>query len=267
MPALHEGRSVRLAVSLSSRAIAVLSVVALSTLPGCSPVANLGVAPVPPPPTKVAPEPPVPPPKAALEPLSVNGAVPPRLRWRGCGGSFQCATATVPVDYNQPHGATIALSVVRLPAADPAHRIGSLFVNFGGPGTGGVGELESLGPRYPDVLRQRFDLISFDPRGVGGSTPVRCAGPGTAGNVLVGSPVRPEQRAAFFASSAALGQRFPFESTAEQRPVNSSPSPPPYAAAASACANSVSDWMSTFHPVNRAARRAFRPSLPIASAS
>ena len=207
MAALCEGGSVRISVSWSSRVAAGLSVVALLTLPGCSPVPNLGVASVPPPPTKVAPQPPDPPPKAVPAPLGVNGAVPPRLRWRGCGGSFQCATATVPVDYNQPHGATIALSVVRLPAADPAHRVGSLFVNFGGPGTGGVGELESLGPRYPDVLRQRFDLISFDPRGVGGSTPVRCAGPGTAGNVLVGSPVRPEQRAAFFASSAALGQR------------------------------------------------------------
>ncbi|MGH3783527.1 MAG: alpha/beta fold hydrolase [Pseudonocardiaceae bacterium] len=207
MPALREGGSVRVAVSSSSRVFAGLSAVALLTLPGCSAAENLGVAPVPAPPPNTAPEPPVPPPTAIPEPLGVNGAMPPRLRWSGCDGSFQCATATVPLDYNQPHDATIALSVVRLPAADPAHRAGSLFVNFGGPGAGGVGELESLGPTYPDVLRQRFDLISFDPRGVGGSTPVRCAGHGTAGDELVGSPVRPEQRAAFFASSAALGQR------------------------------------------------------------
>jgi pimeloyl-ACP methyl ester carboxylesterase len=119
---------------------------------------------------------------------------------------LQCATATVPLDYNQPHGATITLSVVRLPAADPARRIGSLFVNFGGPGTGGVSELVSLGLRYPDVLRQRFDLVSFDPRGVGGSTPIRCAGDGQTGGDPVGSPVQAEQRASFFAGSAALGR-------------------------------------------------------------
>jgi len=118
---------------------------------------------------------------------------------------FQCATATVPLDYNQPHGARITLSMVRLPAADPAHRIGSLFVNFGGPGTPGVGGLRSLGPSYPEVLRQRFDLVSFDPRGVGGSTPVRCTSNVAAADELVGSPVRPEQLAQFFASSAALG--------------------------------------------------------------
>ena len=70
-------------------------------------------------------------------PLGVNGAVVPRLQWSGCARSFQCATATAPLDYNQPRGAMIKLSVVKLPAADPAHRVGSLFVNFGGPGTGG----------------------------------------------------------------------------------------------------------------------------------
>ena len=56
------------------------------------------------------------------------------------------------------------------------------------------------------MLRQRFDLVSFDPRGVGGSTPVRCAGDGTAGNDPARSPVRAEQRASFFASSAVLGR-------------------------------------------------------------
>jgi hypothetical protein len=63
-----------------------------------------------------------------------------------------------------------------------------------------------------------------------------------------------------------FGQRLPVESSATQRPENSS-SWPPKAASASARANSVSDWMSIFHPVSRAARRAFRPSLPMASDS
>jgi hypothetical protein len=137
--------------------------------------------------------------------LGINGAAIPVLQWRSCGRLFQCATATVPLDYNQPHGAMITLSVIRLLAADPVHRIGSLFVNFGGPGTPGVGGLRRLGLTYPEVLRQRFDLVSFDPRGVGGSTPVRCTSNAETADKLVGSPVRPDQQAQFFASSAALG--------------------------------------------------------------
>ncbi|HEX8761277.1 MAG TPA: alpha/beta hydrolase [Pseudonocardiaceae bacterium] len=174
---------------------ALLIAVVVLMLSGCSPKADLGAS-----------APLAPPPQAAPEPLAINGAVAPQLQWSGCSGSFQCATATVPLDYNQPRGAMITLSVVKLPATDPAQRIGSLFINFGGPGTGGVNELESFGSTYPDVLRQRFDLLSFDPRGVGASAPIRCTTGGGAGGEPVGSPVRPEQRAQFFAGSAALGQ-------------------------------------------------------------
>ena len=206
MAAWRDCGPLRAGVLSSSRVVAGLVALALLTVPGCSLKENPGVTPPLVRPRQAAPEPSVPPPQAAPEPLGVNGAVPPRLQWSRCHGSFQCATATVPLDYNQPHGATITLPVVRLPAADPARRIGSLFVNFGGPGTGGVGELVSLGPRYPDLLRQRFDLVSFDPRGVGGSTPVRCARDGTTGDDPAGSPVRAEQRTSFFISSAALGR-------------------------------------------------------------
>jgi hypothetical protein len=58
---------------------------------------------------------------SAAEPVTV-----PRLVWLGCGGGFECATAQVPLDYSQPNGATISLALIRLPAPDPAHRIGSL---------------------------------------------------------------------------------------------------------------------------------------------
>ncbi|MFN2479241.1 MAG: alpha/beta hydrolase [Pseudonocardiaceae bacterium] len=203
MAALRDCEPLREAVLSSSRVVAGLIVLVLLTVPGCSLKENPGLSP----PLVPAPKSLVPPPQSAPEPLGVNGAVPPRLQWSGCGGSLQCATATVPLDYNQPHGATMTLSVARLPAADPARRIGSLFVHFGGPGTSGVSDLAGLGPTLPDVLRQRFDLVSFDPRGVGGSTPVRCARDGAAGDGPVGSPVRPEQQEAFFASSAVLGRR------------------------------------------------------------
>jgi hypothetical protein len=66
-------------------------------------------------------------------------AAPAKIAWSKCfGGPFQCGTLQVPLDYNQPNGTTISLSVVKLPATDPAHRIGSLLLNPGGPGGSGV---------------------------------------------------------------------------------------------------------------------------------
>ena len=60
------------------------------------------------------------------------------LAWRDCGDGFQCATVRVPRDYRRPGGTAIPLKLVRLPATDPAQRIGSLFMNPGGPGASGV---------------------------------------------------------------------------------------------------------------------------------
>src|SRR3954454_5575562 len=63
------------------------------------------------------------------------------IGWSKCyakQGPFQCGTVQVPLDYDQPNGPTISLGVIRLPASDQAHRIGSLFLNPGGPGGSGV---------------------------------------------------------------------------------------------------------------------------------
>jgi hypothetical protein len=60
-----------------------------------------------------------------------------KIGWGKCYGQFQCGTLQVPLDYAKPNGTTISLAVVRLPATDPAHRIGSLFLNPGGPGGSG----------------------------------------------------------------------------------------------------------------------------------
>ncbi|HEU4349063.1 MAG TPA: alpha/beta hydrolase, partial [Actinoplanes sp.] len=66
-------------------------------------------------------------------------AAPGRIQWSPCErASFECATVPVPLDYDQPGGTSILLSLIRLPAADPARRIGSLLVNPGGPGGSGV---------------------------------------------------------------------------------------------------------------------------------
>jgi pimeloyl-ACP methyl ester carboxylesterase len=101
-----------------------------------------------------------------------------KLSWGKCyGGPFQCTTVHVPLDYAQPNGPTISLAVVRLPATDPAHRIGSLFLNPGGPGGSGVDYTVFAGPDlYTPEVRARFDLVGFDPRGIARSTALRCFG-------------------------------------------------------------------------------------------
>jgi pimeloyl-ACP methyl ester carboxylesterase len=98
----------------------------------------------------------------------------PVLSWSDCGGGFQCATAAVPLDYDRPQDGTISLALIRLPATDQAHRIGSLFMNPGGPGGSGVAAIHLAGKTFPAAIRARFDIIGFDPRGVGESTPVCC---------------------------------------------------------------------------------------------
>ncbi|MEV5955562.1 alpha/beta hydrolase [Streptomyces sp. NPDC051987] len=90
------------------------------------------------------------------------------------GGSWQCATMKAPLDWSKPNGATIGLALIRARASgDPDKRIGSLIFNFGGPGGSGVTTLPAFGEDYA-ALRTRYDLVSFDPRGVGRSDPVEC---------------------------------------------------------------------------------------------
>lgn len=102
----------------------------------------------------------------------------PDIAWAPCGARharYQCATVTVPLDYDQPSGATTELALARWPAKASAGRIGTVFVNPGGPGGSGVGFLLSgFGEALGANLRGRFDVVGFDPRGVGASDPLRC---------------------------------------------------------------------------------------------
>lgn len=95
-----------------------------------------------------------------------------KLDWADCGGGFQCAKLTVPLDYARP-GKKIKISVIRLKASGK-DRIGSLVLNPGGPGGSGVNYARSAKTVVSDGVRQRFDIVGFDPRGVGASTAVRC---------------------------------------------------------------------------------------------
>jgi pimeloyl-ACP methyl ester carboxylesterase len=105
-----------------------------------------------------------------------------KVSWHSCGAdappTLECAELTVPLDYAKRHGATITIGLNRLTATDPARRIGSLIFNPGGPGGPATRFVaaEAAGRRrvFSPALRERFDVIGMDPRGVGASTPVRC---------------------------------------------------------------------------------------------
>jgi len=90
------------------------------------------------------------------------------------GTEWQCATLKAPLDWAEPKGDTIGLALIRATTSgDQSKRVGSLVFNFGGPGGSGVTTLPSFGEDYAK-LRTRYDLVSFDPRGVGRSAGVTC---------------------------------------------------------------------------------------------
>jgi pimeloyl-ACP methyl ester carboxylesterase len=110
----------------------------------------------------------------------------PGLAWHACDGGFECATARVPLDYRHPAGQTIRIEVIRHQASDRGRRAGTLFVNSGGPAEQ-IEPFVASFPAIPAVLRARFDIITFDPRGFGFSSTVRCFPTIAAENKLIGS--------------------------------------------------------------------------------
>ncbi|MEU5161332.1 alpha/beta hydrolase [Streptomyces sp. NPDC020875] len=101
-----------------------------------------------------------------------------QLDWKRCSAdqpaNFQCATLKVPLDYKNPGGKKIDVAVSRIAAADPATRRGVMLFNPGGPGGSGLNDPLDWGQRLPKDVLDRYDLIGFDPRGVGASNPVTC---------------------------------------------------------------------------------------------
>jgi hypothetical protein len=104
-----------------------------------------------------------------------------KLDWGRCratadapapGSEWQCATLKAPLDWSDPGGKTIRLALIRSKARGD-DRIGSLLFNFGGPGGSGVSGMPSYASTV-SALHERYDLVSWDPRGVGGSQGVRC---------------------------------------------------------------------------------------------
>ncbi|MFI5775371.1 alpha/beta hydrolase [Streptomyces sp. NPDC051658] len=101
------------------------------------------------------------------------------LRWAPCDdpnySGTECATLSVPVDWAHSDGPRFDLAVARRKATDPAARVGSMVFGPGGPGDSGVKMVGRNVSRFSPEVRRRFDIVSFDPRGVGGSNPVTCA--------------------------------------------------------------------------------------------
>jgi pimeloyl-ACP methyl ester carboxylesterase len=104
----------------------------------------------------------------------------PRVRWRQCQGGelprLSCADVEVPLDYDAPEGATLTLGLTRLLARDPQRRIGTLFVNPGGPGGPADGFVTYAGRALGERVDRRFDVVGIDPRGTGRSGLTRCTG-------------------------------------------------------------------------------------------
>jgi pimeloyl-ACP methyl ester carboxylesterase len=112
----------------------------------------------------------------ASQPLALGTVAQPELSWGDCPSAalsaMQCSTVLVPLDYRDPGGRKIEIAVSRLPSTDPAKRRGVLLVNPGGPGLPGLPM--PIVMTFPEQVRESYDVIGFDPRGVGRSTPLTC---------------------------------------------------------------------------------------------
>lgn len=100
-----------------------------------------------------------------------------QVRWGPCAAVHEaagvsCATVRVPLDYSAPGGPKIAVTVSKIPARDPARRRGALFGNPGGPGVDAIGLFTM---RLPAAIRDEWDLLAVQPRGLLSSTPLVCA--------------------------------------------------------------------------------------------
>ncbi len=120
----------------------------------------------------------------------------PTIPWHACTEpaqqGFQCAEIRVPRDYERAGAGDISLALIRHRASDPRRRIGTLFYEPGGPGVPGTEFLPALAfDGFPAEVQARFDIVSWDPRGVGASTAVQCfAGQEAEDRFFAGSPTR-----------------------------------------------------------------------------
>jgi pimeloyl-ACP methyl ester carboxylesterase len=146
-----------------------------------------------------------------LERRRVDSVPTPKLGWYRCYGYAECATVKLPLDYDNPKGAKIELAVLRVKARNARQRIGSLFVNPGGPGGSAV-QLAHAAPYFlGDEVLDRFDVVGVDPRGIGFSDQLKCfRNNGEQAAALEGYtlpfPYTPAEEKASVAAVKALGR-------------------------------------------------------------
>ncbi|MEU7058409.1 alpha/beta hydrolase [Streptomyces sp. NPDC046197] len=164
-------------------------------------------APAPTPPTAGA---------AGTSPALPSSLTSQRLDWGRCkatsnspapGGDWQCATLKVPLDWARPDGGTIGLALVRARATG-GDRTGSLLFNFGGPGGSGVAAMPSYATTVA-ALRQHYDLVSWDPRGVASSEGVRCRSDRQiqAAESIDATPDTPAEERAYLQDATEFGKQ------------------------------------------------------------
>ncbi|MEX5237680.1 alpha/beta hydrolase [Kocuria arenosa] len=144
----------------------------------------------------------------------VTAQVPPGLEdlyaqqlvWSACGVAAECARVQVPLDHENPAAGQVQLAVTRVASTDPAARQGSLLVNFGGPGGSGTASIEAWAAGLDPRVRAAYDIVGFDPRGVGSSTAVECVDDATRDAMRATSvdPDTPEG----LAQAVAAAERF-----------------------------------------------------------
>jgi len=177
--------------------------VLIMCLVGCAQEADRGAQPISPGPTSTTTETPV----VVTEPPTTTTTVtlppPVPITWRSCGGDLDCATIAVPVSYDDHTGPELDLALVRNPADLPDQRIGTVLVNPGGPGASGVRRVARGFEVSPEVA-DRFDIVGFDPRGVGGSTPISCGAAVPAFRATDLSPDTPQEDTALAAAAQAV---------------------------------------------------------------
>ncbi|MFE2355074.1 alpha/beta hydrolase [Streptomyces parvulus] len=122
------------------------------------------------------------------------------------GGDWQCAALKAPLDWSEPDGETIDLALIRS-KAEGDQRVGSLLFNFGGPGGSGVSMMPSYGESVSS-LHERYDLVSWDPRGVAASEGVRCRADEAidAAETVDSTPDTPAEEQAYLKDAAEFGK-------------------------------------------------------------
>ena len=148
---------------------------------------------------------------SAAEARRVGRVRTPKLRWYSCYVWAQCATTKVPLDYDRPYGKKVTIALLRVKARDQKHKIGSLFVNPGGPGVPAT-DFALLSPLFlSDSLLQRFDVVGMDPRGIGASSNVNCFGTARRQTVALKGmrplfPYGKKQEKAYVAAAKTFGR-------------------------------------------------------------